>query len=180
MEKYYSVSPFAYCSGNPLINTDPFGLKDDKAIKEGVNIVAGGVFSIVAGGVAVSSLNPYVVYMGAMSISSGITEIGLGSAKIILGLKSNGYNNYSENATKIPNSISTAVGMAFDDLLEFDEKTSQTVFSIIDLGLNVATLQSTTTYSLIDIIKVLNSTENVYNNTKKYVEKELNNSINNE
>ena len=50
-EKYYSVSPYAYCAGDPVNYVDPQGLTDWRAVGKGALTMIGGV-GTTAGGVA--------------------------------------------------------------------------------------------------------------------------------
>lgn len=163
-EKYPAFSPYVYCKGDTVNRLDADGEIDRKVVKDGAKVTAFGVLSIVAGALEVGSMNPYIAYLGASSIASGISEVGFGTGKIIIGLASDGSDEMTRAANSIPNSVHEALGQAFDAVLNDENQTTQTIFSLIDLGVDIAEL-NTSTYKVVDIIKTINDAANAYNKT---------------
>ena len=134
-EKYYPVSPYAYCSNDPLNRFDPDGRADFKKIGWGLFNAGAGLATAIGGGfVAVGSSGTAGLLGGAM-ISEGIAQIGLGLSQVILGFAD---DRVSEEVN-VPSTSLGAVGMALD---EIQDTGTQTFEAAGDLVTSVATMSN--------------------------------------
>ena len=134
-EKYYPISPYAYCSNDPLNRFDPDGRADFKKIGWGLFNAGAGLATAIGGGfVAVGSSGTAGLLGGAM-ISEGIAQIGLGLSQVILGFAD---DRVSEEVN-VPSTSLGAVGMALD---EIQDTGTQTFEAAGDLVTSVATMSN--------------------------------------
>ena len=135
-EKYYSISPYAYCANNPVNRVDPDGRIDKEWLKKGALTFGSGMVTTICGGAAVSS--GVGVVPGAYAISAGIPAIGLGLGMITTGLIREPTPEGREELGKVPTGVLNTIGKASDIALETEnhefEKSADLVDAMIGLG----------------------------------------------
>lgn len=85
-EKYYSVSPYAYCHLNPLNRIDYDGKVDWRLIKKGAVGLGAGAGSAIAGAVITGGTVGAASPAGAIMVVDGVVGILLGTTYILTGL----------------------------------------------------------------------------------------------
>lgn len=121
----------------------------------------------------VSAAPPLAAALGGASIASGLTSLGVGMSLVAIGLTSDGDEKSRQIAAEIPTTPNQAFGMALDVVTGNDHKAFESSFSLIDLGVNVASLQLSSTYNIADALQLLNSIRESYSNVKESVESKL-------
>jgi RHS repeat-associated protein len=98
-ERAAHISPYAYCSGNPINRIDMDGMFDKKMFWSGVGAIVKGTVEIAAGGVMLST----GVGAGAAAylLPVGIASVGAGGALIIGGVSIDDNCENADTATKI-------------------------------------------------------------------------------
>ena len=137
-EKYYSISPYAYCAGNPVNRIDPNGLIDKEWLKKGGSTLGVGFVATIGGGIAVSS--GVGVAPGAYALSTGIPAIGLGVAMIIVGLTTDPTPEGRQALEAMPTGVLNSIGKAADLALETDNHPVERAADLIDAVIGLGTL----------------------------------------
>jgi RHS repeat-associated protein len=104
-EKYYGISPYAYCANNPVNLVDPDGLTDWRAIGKGSLEVLAGVGSFAGGVVLSGGTGGAGSVIGAVLIFDGVSGIGLGVSKILIGIVSDPSEETENTVDSIPSSM---------------------------------------------------------------------------
>ncbi len=118
-EKYYSVSPYAYCNNNPVNRIDPNGMTDWKTVRQGAYSVVGGVASTIGGAVMAGASAGTLAGLSAFLISDGIVAIGTGATLMTIGFVDD--SQLSEEAQNIPMSIPEMGGVSIDSLTDNED-----------------------------------------------------------
>ena len=82
-EKYYSISPYAYCKGDPVNRIDPDGCVDWKVVGKGALGVAAGVGEAAGGFGLIQASGGACAGGGVLLFVDGISTAGMGMAKIV-------------------------------------------------------------------------------------------------
>ncbi|GEP88940.1 RHS repeat-associated core domain-containing protein [Chitinophaga terrae (ex Kim and Jung 2007)] len=109
-EKYEQYSPYVYVLNNPIRKYDVKGLYYWDAVLRGTYMILGGGLGIAGGAAAAATPTGVGQVFGAVAIPTGATSVGLGFAKIMVGLQPND----GHKADNIPGGISETLGMGID------------------------------------------------------------------
>ena len=135
-EKYYSISPYAYCSNNPVNRIDLSGMIDKEWLKKGGITFGVGLILTIGGGAAV--LSGTAVVPGAYAISTGIPAVGLGFGMLITGLtidpSPEGRMILENTPTGVLNAIGKASDLAFETENHEIERAADLIDAVIGLG----------------------------------------------
>ncbi len=134
-EKYYSVSPYAYCSNNPVNRIDLNGMTDWIIVRQGAYSFVGWVASTIGGAVMAGASSGALAGLSAFLISDGIVAIGAGVSLMTVGFVDDA--PLTENAQDIPMSIPEMGGVVYDALSGDSDHTGEKMGSIIDFGIGV-------------------------------------------
>ena len=137
-EKYYNISPYAYCADNPINRIDPNGLIDKEWLKKGGLTLSVGLVATIGGGLAVSS--GIGVAPGAYALSTGIPSIGLGFGMIIVGLATDPTPEGRQALEDMPTGVLNSIGKAADQALETENHPVERVADVIDAVIGLGTL----------------------------------------
>ena len=136
-EKYYSISPYAFCHNNPIIRFDPNGMVDWKLFRSGVYTTLGGVASVVGGGLLAGASGGAVGGLSVFIISDGIVAIGTGLSLMTAGLIDE--PQLSESIQDIPTNIPEMEGEIFDSLTENENHLYKRIGTGVDFGIGLGT-----------------------------------------
>ena len=108
-EKYYGISPYAYCANDPVNLVDPEGMTNWRAIKKGVLTLTAGIGSF-AGGVALSAgTGGVATSLGAVFIMDGVSGIGLGLGEIIIGFVADSSEETTSAVESLPSDMTNTL-----------------------------------------------------------------------
>ena len=147
-EKYYSISPYAYCAGNPVNRVDPDGLIDKEWLKKGGATFGAGMVATIGGGIAVSS--GVGAAFGAYAISTGIPAIGLGLGMLVVGLFTDPTPEGREALERMPTGLMNAIGKASDIAFETGNHEIERTANLVDAMIGLGTLSQPN--SVIEIV----------------------------
>jgi len=130
-DKYPSLTPYNYCTNNPVILVDPdgraFGGPDNppkNSIHNGVLTTTGGVIAVVTG--VSACLTGVGAPAGGVAISLGIPAIGLGIGQIIDGVRNEGQAN-------IPGGVGETVGQSIDKVSNNEQNSFAKIGEFLDI-----------------------------------------------
>ena len=126
-EKYYPISPYAYCSNDPLNRFDPDGRADFKKIGWGLFNASTGLATAIGGGFVTVGSSGTAGLLGGAMISEGIVQIGLGLTQVILGFA----DDRVPEEVNVPSTSLGAVGMALDEIQDTGTHTFETAGNLV-------------------------------------------------
>ena len=136
-EKYYGVSPYAFCSNDPINRFDPNGQEDLKLFFKGFLTTTSGV-STTLGGIAVAGMTGGLAAgLGTLMFTGGITSIGLGISMMTIGLATDPSEKNNELIEKMPTDLVSILTKPADIIAGNEnheiESTVSTIFFSFDL-----------------------------------------------
>ena len=154
-EKYYGISPYAYCKDNPVNLVDPNGLIDKEWLKKGGTTLGAGLVATIGGGLAV--LSEAGVAPGAYALSTGISAIGLGVGMIIIGLSTDPTPEGRQKLEMMPTGVANAIGKSSDQVLGTKNHEVEMIANFIDATIGLGTLAEPQTpiESVVNLITIV-------------------------
>ena len=126
-EKYYGVSPYAYCTDDPVSTIDPNGCVDWKLVGTGaLNLVCGSFTAIGGAAIVWYSGGAGSLYGGSLFLEGGGQAV-FGFTKMIVGLASDPSEETEALRKDAPNSPSDAVALLLDNVFGNDNGEIRTV-----------------------------------------------------
>ena len=113
-EKYYGISPYAYCSGDPINRVDPEGMIDRKMLIKGGEAIASGAGSLIGASLLTAGTSggaaPFVGFLAV----EGASSLGIGVALVITGLMTDPSESNDFVTENIPTSGTNAISKSAD------------------------------------------------------------------
>ena len=136
-EKYYGISPYAFCSNDPINRFDPNGQEDLKLFFKGFLTTTSGV-STTLGGIAVAGMTGGLAAgLGTLMFTGGITSIGLGISMMTIGLATDPSEKNNELIENMPTDLVSILTKPADIIAGNEnheiESTVSTIFFSFDL-----------------------------------------------
>ena len=161
-EKYYSISPYAYCAGDPVNYVDPQGLTDWRAVGKGALTMIGGV-GTTAGGVALATgTGGAATPLSAYLVIEGISEVGFGLGILLAGLTSNNTEEEAQMINQIPTGATNTIAKSLDLIIGDDNHTIEGIANaaqtVITAGTSLPSDISVVTKSLVQISNAISIT----------------------
>ena len=138
VEKYYGISPYAYCANDPVNRVDPDGMIDKEWLKKGGMTFGAGLLTTVGGGIAIAS--EVGAIPGAYAISTGIPSMGLGLGMIAIGLFTDPTPEGREKMEKTPTGVLNGFGKASDIVLGTENHEMEKIANMTDAIIGLGTL----------------------------------------
>ena len=126
-EKYYSISPYAYCHNDPINRFDVNGFADYKRITNGIMLTGSGVMMVFGGISMAYASSGLAAAAGAGLITEGSVQTGLGLTKIIAGI----FDEEISDDARIPSSTLGSVGLAVDEITDNENHTFEAVGDLV-------------------------------------------------
>ena len=115
-EKYYSISPYAYCANDPVNVIDPSGCADWKLVWKGVRDMAMGAGTAIAGTVVVGASGGTGSLLGGAMFLEGGGQAVFGFTSVIVGLISDPSEETETIVQEVITSPSDAVAFIGDEV----------------------------------------------------------------
>jgi len=134
-EKYYSISPYAYCSCDPINRVDQDGMVEWKLVGKGAIATIGGVAAAVTGAVAA----PETLGASAALIQLGVTTAGLGIASMAVGFAVDKDSVSDEERDILTSSPTELVGKALDKGMGNETPYCEITANVLEVGIGLST-----------------------------------------
>jgi RHS repeat-associated protein len=134
------ISPYAFCSNNPMIRIDPTGMIDWKAVGSGAVNTVGGLFMITGGAIYSGSTAGVGAVLGGGALvigGTGVTSFGI--AKMVGGFTSDGSEQATQTLKSMPTSIPDVAGIVIDDAMGNENGEARNVVKVVEGAVGVAT-----------------------------------------
>jgi RHS repeat-associated protein len=146
-EKYYPISPYAYCGGNPVNHIDPNGMTDWKLLRKGVEtIISGAGTALVGIGLTGLTDGTAAPAGGVLLIVEGVSSVGIGAAMSIDGVVSNPSEQTKEVAENLPTSPSNALAKSADKVVGNKNHEVERTVDAAWTAVGIATLKMPTNF----------------------------------
>lgn len=137
-EKYYGVSPYAYCAGNPVMFVDPDGRAVDwRLVLKGSSLVAGGAISICGAALVTEATSGLAAAFTAVSVTNSVLTIGAGMGMITVGLA--GLDEEKQVVESLPKGVFEMGGLVADKLCGNESGCYQSVGALADEVISIST-----------------------------------------
>ena len=152
-EKYYDVSPYAFCHDNPINRIDPDGRADWELVFKGTLITAAGAGTFVGGMAAIGGSGSLAAGIGVLAIISGKTSIGIGISMMTVGLISDPSNKTQEIKDELPTDLKSTLSKSADIILENENNEIENTVSIIFFAKDLFLFKPNSMENVVDYIK---------------------------
>ena len=177
-EKYYSISPYAYCAGDPVNLVDPSGMTDWRAVGKGALTMIGGI-GTTAGGIALATgTGGAATPISAYLVIEGGSEVAFGFGILLAGLVSDNSEDDTERIMQIPtgmtNTVAKAVDIVTGDENHTAERITDAVQTVVTAGTSIPGTIGKVSRGLISVsntIGILSSSSFVTKDTSPSQEK---------
>ena len=133
-EKYYAVSPYAYCHDNPIVRVDPNGMIDWELIKKGGVGLGSGVGSALLGAAVIGGTGGGASPIGAVFVVDGVVGILLGTTYILTGLLTSPSEENDRLIEMGPSDVTNTFAKGGDILMNNQHHELEITTDIIKIG----------------------------------------------
>ena len=152
-EKYYGISPYAFCHDNPINRIDPDGRADWELVLKGALTTAAGASTFVGGMAAIGASGGLAAGIGVLGIISGNTSIGIGISMMTVGLISDPSSKTQEMKDKLPTDLKSILSKSADIILENENNEIENSVSIIFFAKDLFLFKPNSMENVVDYIK---------------------------
>ena len=152
-EKYYGISPYAFCHDNPINRIDPDGRADWELVLMGALTTAAGAGTFVGGMAAIGASGGLAAGIGVLGIISGNTSIGIGISMMTVGLISDPSSKTQEMKDKLPTDLKSIFAKSADIILENENNEIENSVSIIFFAKDLFLFKPNSMENVVDYIK---------------------------
>ena len=161
-EKYYSISPYAYCANDPVNLVDPSGMTDWRAVGKGALTMIGGI-GTTAGGIALATgTGGAATPISAYLVIEGGSEVAFGLGILLAGLVSDNSEDDTERIMQIPtgmtNTVAKAVDIVTGDENHTAERITDAVQTVVTAGVSLPSDIGVVTKNLVRISNAISIT----------------------
>ena len=161
-EKYYSISPYAFCHNNPINRIDPDGQVDWKLVKLGALTTAGGIGQTLGGATLAAGTGGMGAAVGMFLLVDGMTSIGVGTSLLITGFITDPSEKNDQLMENIPtNALNTASKVA-DIAVGNENHEIEERVEFLEFYYNLATFNPSSIETGVEMIESLSEAVGLY------------------
>ena len=138
-EKYYGISPYAFCHNSPINWIDPDGQVDWKLVKLGTLTTLGGIGQTFSGATLAAGTGGLGAAMGMFLLVDGMTSIGVGASLLITGFITDSSEKNDQLMKNIPTSARNTASKIADIAVGNENNEIEESVDFIEFCYNLAT-----------------------------------------